>query len=134
MNPPPGAPTEASDSIELLLPLRVIAPAFLKHSKSADARNPLPSRTKSRTLCGRKHAAGLHRLPRTPNRAPAPCQSPSRKRLLRLLKALHLTRRAAAAPLTSPRNPGRAICSSDCDEKRTRPRARSTGGIRTCDC
>lgn len=33
MNPPTTTPTEASDSIELLLPLRVIAPAFLKHSK-----------------------------------------------------------------------------------------------------
>jgi predicted regulator of Ras-like GTPase activity (Roadblock/LC7/MglB family) len=38
MNPPPTAPTEASDSIELLLPLRVIAPAFLKHSKGATPR------------------------------------------------------------------------------------------------
>jgi predicted regulator of Ras-like GTPase activity (Roadblock/LC7/MglB family) len=38
MNPPPTAPTEASDSIELLLPLRVIAPAFLKHSKGGGTR------------------------------------------------------------------------------------------------
>ncbi|HET6409187.1 MAG TPA: hypothetical protein VFG14_14960, partial [Chthoniobacteraceae bacterium] len=38
MNPPPETPTEASDSIELLLPLRVIAPAFLKHSKGPSAR------------------------------------------------------------------------------------------------
>jgi predicted regulator of Ras-like GTPase activity (Roadblock/LC7/MglB family) len=38
MNPPPTTPTEASDSIELLLPLRVIAPAFLKHSKGAAPR------------------------------------------------------------------------------------------------
>lgn len=37
MNPPPSTPTEASDSIELLLPLRVIAPAFLKHSKGGAA-------------------------------------------------------------------------------------------------
>lgn len=35
MNPPPTTPTEASDSIELLLPLRVIAPAFLKHSRGS---------------------------------------------------------------------------------------------------
>jgi predicted regulator of Ras-like GTPase activity (Roadblock/LC7/MglB family) len=40
MNPPPTAPTEASDSIELLLPLRVIAPAFLKHSKGGGPRKP----------------------------------------------------------------------------------------------
>jgi predicted regulator of Ras-like GTPase activity (Roadblock/LC7/MglB family) len=38
MTPPPTTPTEASDSIELLLPLRVIAPAFLKHSRGGGVR------------------------------------------------------------------------------------------------
>jgi predicted regulator of Ras-like GTPase activity (Roadblock/LC7/MglB family) len=35
MNPPPTKPSEGADSTELVLPLRVIAPAFLKHTKGA---------------------------------------------------------------------------------------------------
>ncbi len=33
MNPPPAKPSEGADATELVLPLRVIAPAFLKHTK-----------------------------------------------------------------------------------------------------
>lgn len=35
MNPAPGSPSQAADSTELILPLRVIAPAFMKHTKGA---------------------------------------------------------------------------------------------------
>lgn len=33
LNPPPSAPTEAREATELVLPLKVVAPAFLSHSK-----------------------------------------------------------------------------------------------------
>jgi len=35
MSPAPGNPSQAADSTELILPLRVIAPAFMKHTKGA---------------------------------------------------------------------------------------------------
>lgn len=33
MNPPPSGPSDGAEATELILPLRVIAPAFLKHTK-----------------------------------------------------------------------------------------------------
>jgi predicted regulator of Ras-like GTPase activity (Roadblock/LC7/MglB family) len=41
MSPSPSAPTKADESIELLLPLRVIAPAFLKHTRSGQQKKSM---------------------------------------------------------------------------------------------
>jgi predicted regulator of Ras-like GTPase activity (Roadblock/LC7/MglB family) len=38
MTPPPSTPTTADEATELQLPLRIIAPAFMKHSKAGQAR------------------------------------------------------------------------------------------------
>ncbi|MEO8353100.1 MAG: roadblock/LC7 domain-containing protein, partial [Chthoniobacteraceae bacterium] len=40
LSPSPSAPTLADESTELSLPLRVVAPAFLKHSKAAETVQP----------------------------------------------------------------------------------------------
>lgn len=55
LTPPPSAPTEASEDVELPLPLRVVAPAFLKLSTNAatKARKPLPEQSIPSLFTGR---------------------------------------------------------------------------------
>jgi predicted regulator of Ras-like GTPase activity (Roadblock/LC7/MglB family) len=83
MNPPPEAPTEASDSIELLLPLRVIAPAFLKHSKGSTTRKSaavvedIPELFAGRTAA--PAAAPAPAAPSEPAPAPAPEVAPEQE-------------------------------------------------------
>jgi predicted regulator of Ras-like GTPase activity (Roadblock/LC7/MglB family) len=42
MNPVPSEPSQGDPSLELLLPLKIIAPAFLKHSRQVQQRKSLP--------------------------------------------------------------------------------------------
>ena len=44
LTPPPDSPTQASEETELPLPLRVIAPAFLKHTKQGRKSEPAKAR------------------------------------------------------------------------------------------
>jgi predicted regulator of Ras-like GTPase activity (Roadblock/LC7/MglB family) len=76
MNPPPPTPTEASDSIELLLPLRVIAPAFLKHSKGAAPRKSASIGEEIPELFGGRGLAAPPPVA-VPPPAPAPAPAPA---------------------------------------------------------
>jgi predicted regulator of Ras-like GTPase activity (Roadblock/LC7/MglB family) len=106
MNPPPTTPTEASDSIELLLPLRVIAPAFLKHSrgsapkKSASVAGDIPELFAGRGVPGAAPAspAPTSEAPPTPSKpAPAPTND--------IPQAVFAPPRAKSTPFQPPQAP-----------------------------
>lgn len=77
MNPPPTTPTEASDSIELLLPLRVIAPAFLKHSKGVAPKKATAVADDIPALFAGRGAAAPAPAPAPSIAAPAPSEPAS---------------------------------------------------------
>lgn len=63
MTPAPGAPTQGAEGTELLLPLRIVAPAFLKHSKGGTTK---------------KSATTVEDIPELfAGRAPAPAPAPA---------------------------------------------------------
>lgn len=79
MNPPPSGPSEGADSTELVLPLRVIAPAFMRHTKGgATARKKGEVGDIPELFAGKTKKPAKPAEPE-PEPAPAPAPEPESK-------------------------------------------------------